>query len=360
MSEQGRECCAGGETRKIFGRYDLISVVSSTKHGFSRNRMERTGMPPLQHSTSSSRTSDIHCSESEARKCCFTPSVRNDRFSVLSLSSFDGTSSLISIIVQQEGARPLQAIMSHTAMEPDCSLKDSQKEQQRSWSHYVLGIVAICFSIFLVPIAKQTTTISIDPHSIYVPGGGFSGFWFTLGRLQSIPDLESKNFYCYSAGCLGVVAALSNYTVMEMSDMAFGIQQWWKDGHVDRYGVVDAFLNRLLTERPIPLELLSRIYIITSTRSGTIGLVPSIQNALSTGELHRMLLQTTWIPLATGSSFWNNHHMDGAFTAGQHPKCAHTLHLPKMLNLYMNVINVNLSAELVHTFWETGLNYGVP
>jgi hypothetical protein len=107
MSEQGREWCAGRETRKIIGRYDLISVVSGTKHGFSRNRMEQTGMPSLQHITNSRTTSDIHSSESEARKCCFTPSIRNDRFSVSFLSSFDGTFSLVSIIVQQEGARPL-------------------------------------------------------------------------------------------------------------------------------------------------------------------------------------------------------------------------------------------------------------
>ena len=313
-------------------------------------------MPSFQ--PSNRRSGDIRNSEFNARKGFSTNSIRNESFTKPFMCSSEGVSSLVSI-VPQERTIQLQATMFHDTMEPDCSILYKHTERQRSWSHYVLVFVTICFAMFLLPMTERTTTVSIDPHSIYVPGGGFSGFWFTLGRLQSIPDPKSKNFYCYSAGCLGVVAALSNYTVEEMSDMAFSIQHMWKEGHVDRYGVVDAFLSRLLTERPIAVELLSRIYIITSIRSGIVGLVPSIQNAQSIAELHKMLLQTTWIPLATGRRFWNNHHMDGAFTAGQHPKCAHTLHLPKMLNLYMNVINVNLSAELVHTFWVTGLKYGI-
>ena len=28
-------------------------------------------------------------------------------------------------------------------------------------------------------------TINVDPDSVYVPGSGFSGFWYTLGRLSS-------------------------------------------------------------------------------------------------------------------------------------------------------------------------------
>lgn len=43
------------------------------------------------------------------------------------------------------------------------------------------------------------------PASIYLPGGGFSGFWFHLGYLYSFSeknDLHDYDFYCFSAGCL--------------------------------------------------------------------------------------------------------------------------------------------------------------
>jgi len=40
------------------------------------------------------------------------------------------------------------------------------------------------------------------PLQIHETGAGFSGFWFHLGRLQSIPNLRDHDFYCYSSGCL--------------------------------------------------------------------------------------------------------------------------------------------------------------
>lgn len=32
-------------------------------------------------------------------------------------------------------------------------------------------------------------------------GGGFSGFWFHLGLLQSIDKVEDYDYYCFSSGC---------------------------------------------------------------------------------------------------------------------------------------------------------------
>jgi hypothetical protein len=37
----------------------------------------------------------------------------------------------------------------------------------------------------------------------FLQGGGFSGFWFHLGFLQSIENLEEYDYYCFSSGCLG-------------------------------------------------------------------------------------------------------------------------------------------------------------
>lgn len=35
-----------------------------------------------------------------------------------------------------------------------------------------------------------------------VIGSGFSGVWFHLGFLQSLPTIHDHDFYCYSSGCL--------------------------------------------------------------------------------------------------------------------------------------------------------------
>ena len=52
----------------------------------------------------------------------------------------------------------------------------------------------------------------------YVPGAGFSGFPFTLGRLHSMGDPTKIECYCYSAGCLAATVALSGMDTQTAQD----------------------------------------------------------------------------------------------------------------------------------------------
>ena len=221
----------------------------------------------------------------------------------------------------------------------------------------------------------------IHPDSVYVPGAGFSGYWFTLGRLKSIPDPESKSYYCYSAGCLCVVATLADKSMQEMSDLAFGVQRKWKEGALDRYDVVSHFVDGLLFDSGVadqesnamknataPImsdaNLLSKINVITSAKA-IMGVRSVIRTPQSIDELRDMLLHTTWIPWATGDGLWaedvltGNHHMDGAFSATTHPRCTHQLSLPFMLDLFLNILNVNLGRDKVEKYWNAGVELGI-
>jgi hypothetical protein len=221
--------------------------------------------------------------------------------------------------------------------------------------------------------------LPIDEHSICVPGGGFSGFWFTLGRLRSIPDPASKNYYCYSAGCLGVVATMLNHSMEDMYDIAHNVQKRWRTGDLDHYQVVEAFLDKVLFGLASPVEnvhnasllvtkngqflddadLLSRLNIITTVRGEWGGLKATVRTPNSIDSLHEMLLQTTWIPYAVGNDLWLKDHMDGAFSTAQHPICAHTLGLTLYPELVANVLNVNLGRDKVVKFWNEGLAKGL-
>jgi hypothetical protein len=239
--------------------------------------------------------------------------------------------------------------------------------------------------------------------TVCVSGGGFSGFWFTLGRLQNsiiLPlttttdsevdtptisiDNNNKNssqtrkeYYCYSSGCLGVVAALSRYSMEDMWNIAYNIQLQWKSGQLDRYDVVTAFVDDLLfgrqyqestrqslikfqnaTLRLSPSDL-SSLNIITTVKGTWWGVETSIRTPQTVHELRTMLIQTTWIPLAIGNDLWYDHHMDGAFTTPYHPKCQYNVGLAFDLDLYMNVVNVNLGRDKVEKFWNKGLAYGL-
>ena len=194
----------------------------------------------------------------------------------------------------------------------------------KGWWWVVL--IAIVYRFCLYNTATTTTTTSwssrhAGPNSICVSGGGFSGFWFTIGRLQSIQDAPSKDYYCYSAGCLAVVAALGNYSVHQLSDLAFGVQDRWLDGTIGQYEVADDFVSKLLPSSSTsssssrrnnhyynynstthnnrllnqPNDILPHLNIITTIPNGRAGLKPSIRSPETIEQLREMLVQSAWM-----------------------------------------------------------------
>jgi hypothetical protein len=64
-------------------------------------------------------------------------------------------------------------------------------------SHLRVLVSAIIVFPFLIIMHFPTTCTRT------ILGGGFSGFWFHLGYLQSMKNLDEYDYYCFSSGCLG-------------------------------------------------------------------------------------------------------------------------------------------------------------
>ena len=251
---------------------------------------------------------------------------------------------------------------------------------------------------------------------IYVPGGGFSGFWFSLGRLHSIQNPHNETFVCYSAGCLGVVATLVHHGELLMNggvvgstnnehyhhlyDMARSIQIEWDKGNLHRYRVVESFIDGLVEKleedsndefMTLFLDTIrTNMNVVTTTyeddKSDGNMLLPQsilpkavIRRPSDLASLKRLLLQSAWIPIATGSSWTHKGHFDGAFSTTQHPKCSRTVGLDaspsatttedltsttsawlkNQIVLLGNALNVNLGREQVGELWKLGMERGV-
>ncbi|KAL7569381.1 hypothetical protein ACA910_010467 [Epithemia clementina (nom. ined.)] len=251
------------------------------------------------------------------------------------------------------------------------------------WSLFTAALV-FCLLMLLSsgwwPISSCSTSKTtgdndhVDDKSIYVFGGGFSGFWFTLGRLQSLPDPLDHEYYCFSAGCLAAVAVLQNSTVDEMIEMAQDARDGWMvRGEMDRYQVVPRFLDNIFqssSSSSSPLShqsvwnnetLLSKLHILTTMRHPywSWGVQMVIRSPQSLDELRIMLRQTTWIPFAVGRGLWHDGHMDGALSIWQHPKCARSAGLAIHLDLLFNALNIGLGRDKATRFWNMGLQYGL-
>lgn len=313
------------------------------------------------------------------------------------------------------------------------------------------------------PTTATTTELNQDRDEddcIYVPGGGFSGFWFSLGRLQSLQHPQDERFVCYSAGCLGVVSVLWNHfhensingndnngidngnttttttnhnnnhndnendkknQYERLYENARSAQVEWQTGRMHRYRVVETFIDGLLdplletddsSTLQSFLEIVQKTMYVVTTVFGDddvddddesnnnanaksslplSSMIPraKLQQPTDVASLKRLLLQTTWIPLATGSSLTHKGHMDGAFSMVQHPRCRKTVGLAlsafaggtetsstgtasafvappslyeffeKSAILWTNTLNVNLNRQDVERLWSIGLEYGV-
>lgn len=229
--------------------------------------------------------------------------------------------------------------------------------------------------------------VDVKRDSMYVKGGGFSGFWYTLGRLESIPSERRRwdfRYFCYSGGCLATVAALQNFTAQQVFDIASRVQSKWKTGEINRYQFVELFVDELLlpstrgvlpkegseddkTEEydhhiPLDEDCLSRLNIITTTKSSesNLGAGPSVRQPPGIKSLRKMMIQSAWIPFATGNSLWLDNHMDGVFSSYGHPTCKHHIELPSLhdSDMLLNVLNFNLTYEKAREFYKKGVKRG--
>jgi hypothetical protein len=294
------------------------------------------------------------------------------------------------------------------------------------------SVTANFLSMFLEPFDARSQGIS-DTHApkssdsidVYIPGAGFSGYFYTLGRLHSHEESSNprpREYYCFSAGCLALVSSLFKVPIDSVIELAHSSRNRWVTGEISRYGVVEHFIDGLFSStgeqnncstksvqnatvdgdmlvdvdmeaRPnhsgnarciLPehdrnmQESLQRIHVITSTWGKRHAV--TIQEPSGVNHLKELLIQTTWIPFVTGSSFGKRddrngaYHNDGAFAGllgNLIPQSIHemglflphqyhhSLLLPWRFDLLSNNLNMRMSHDKAVHFWEEGLRRGL-
>ncbi|CAB9500655.1 unknown protein [Seminavis robusta] len=258
------------------------------------------------------------------------------------------------------------------------------------------ALVSVCIALgtlsWMIRGATKQEHAVKDPNTcLYVPGGGFSGFFYNIGHLQAtstakptsanklIAGSENDNgdtdYYCYSAGCLATTAALGNITVYDVYGACMDIQDLMWTGDISQFEVVEEFVDYLIStgrERTLNDAALAKMHIITTVvlpAEGWLSL-PKLETVVRTPqsleELKEMLLQTAWIPGVTGNGLVSDDHLDGGLTIFSHPDCPSAVEPPQLtwtwesLAFYANALfGVNMSKEQAERFWSAGVKRGL-
>ncbi|GMH60906.1 hypothetical protein TrRE_jg1144, partial [Triparma retinervis] len=195
-------------------------------------------------------------------------------------------------------------------------------------------------------IKMENQRLKEKESATFVPGLGFSGFWYTLGRINSIPsaEYEKGEYYCFSAGCLAVSARFLNKDIESVARTALDAQGRWRDGELGRYSVATDFVDTLLSKSPGPDSAsvsddswLPKVKVITTS---WYGLVPVVTQARTREELKGLLIKTSFIPFATGFGLSaEDGEMDGGFSMLLHPRCKRAIYLPVSWDMVSNILN---------------------
>ncbi|KAG7351618.1 hypothetical protein IV203_010978 [Nitzschia inconspicua] len=243
-----------------------------------------------------------------------------------------------------------------------------------SWTLRLVVRMAITI-IFLLAFYLLTSTLHVHsfvsdvphagPATVYIPGGGFSGFWFHLGYLHSIPqeDLLSYDYYCFSAGCLSILSVFMNKSLDEVSEAAFAAQNAWTSGNRSRFELVDHFFDTLVPSEPdhgneLTRNIIPRIKVLVTTLSGRVEIV----QANNVQELKDGIIKTTWVPYLTGWGFPRDTtsgatFVDGGFSRFWHPRCETRLDLPLIWDTLVHTFNPALDYTQVRRLWRAGYEY---
>ncbi|CAJ1962713.1 unnamed protein product [Cylindrotheca closterium] len=201
------------------------------------------------------------------------------------------------------------------------------------------------------------------PGTIYIPGGGFSGFWFHLGYLQSMKDLHEYEYYCFSSACLGILAVLMDHTADDVMDAALLAQERWQDNHISRFDLVENFLETLVPtsdddshDQEQLQQILSKIKILVTTTENGV----EVLQATNRDELLDLMIKTTWVPALTGWGFLTDHkdvYLDGGFSRYLHPDCEYVLELPMVWETLVHTFTPSLTRETIRELWNVGYEY---
>eukprot|EP00970_Alexandrium_tamarense_P002741 scaffold387_cov195-Alexandrium_tamarense.AAC.21 len=207
---------------------------------------------------------------------------------------------------------------------------------------------------------ENTTKTNPKKSVVYVPGAGFSGFFYSLGRLQSLQRHE------VSQRCLALVASLMEIPLGMAVDLAHTSRNRWMNSEIGRYSVVEDFVERLLADEHKSAEngICNLIQDNATTHHRIQQHLPRINIITSSWNKNSFVSQS--VRRSFGKRDDQSLHNDGAFagllrglTLTLADENHHSLRLPWNFDLLWNGLNMLLGHDRALQFWNEGLKRGI-
>jgi len=173
-------------------------------------------------------------------------------------------------------------------------------------------------------------------------GGGYSGFWYFYGYFKRNYLLDKK-IYCYSSGCLAIIANIQHNNYNSLLSSVKKIKNKYDKNLIDRFEVK----NRIIKELANKVTNINNydINILTSNFYGYCNIVRPKTN----DELINALNMTSNIPYIT-TKLNLSLNIDGIFCLNKYPICSQRINEPFTPYFILNIFNPNLEFKDVKYF----------
>lgn len=174
-------------------------------------------------------------------------------------------------------------------------------------------------------------------NCIFLYGGGYSGYWYTLAQLQKY-DHNREHFVCYSSACMSLVFSFQNPLLYHAIMDSDKIQQNLIHLSSNVTNLRNVFVDAIITSK-IDISR-KKITILTTNRIGKCDLNKPQNNT----HLRKLLLETTFIPGITGNYDENLENYDGGACLGK-PRCVTEVTVPRDYWMWLKTFTPYLSVE---------------
>tara|TARA_B100000035_G_C21025704_1_gene566122 strand:- start:910 stop:1494 length:585 start_codon:yes stop_codon:yes gene_type:complete len=171
-----------------------------------------------------------------------------------------------------------------------------------------------------------------DKDCISVPPGGISGFWYSISKIK---ELDKKEYFCASSGCLVVV---SNQLDLKT---VYNIAKFSRDNFNSIGDIKNNFIDSIVKR----IKNIPNVSIVTMNKFGTC----IERKPLDKKQLKTLLIKTTDIPFLIKNTFGE---IDGGICYHYMNQCKSKIILPHNRKFLLNLFNPYISQEDLRYFYN--------
>ena len=197
------------------------------------------------------------------------------------------------------------------------------------------------FLIIFSYLLHSYNPLKTSENCIFLYGGGYSGYWYTLSRLKKSFDRKNR-FICYSSACVSLVHRLLNHDLKLAILKSDKIQQQLIEKNSNlteiRLKLIDTVMEGV-TDKKIKISNYN-LEILTTNKFGKCELMKPVGNV----HLRKLLRETTYVPGVTGNYDEKIENYDGGMCIGK-PKCETEINVPFDYLSWVKAFVYNLSID---------------